>query len=245
MVRCDRPGLRPWVFLCPQAARFRAAPDWTGTVCWLNFPAGWRRSCRKRLDHAVDPSTQKPMSNPPSPLHPGARVRHSAFGEGTVLEASPAFVKTYFDDLDKSKQLPRSGESMPDGLELLEAGAGPEGLQPEEVEDLVWRVMERYVGGVERIPMGERWNGGTMILKPSDPDLAPKELPLETFFHKIVMLRDRLRVLEQQINGHAKLDDEDKVHLQQYITRSYGSLTSFNTLFKLKADHFKGAGKGS
>jgi hypothetical protein len=174
---------------------------------------------------------------------PGARVRHEAFGEGSLLEAGPAFFKIYFDDLDKSKQLPRSGEGPPEGLALLEAGMAEEGFQPEEVEDLVWRVMERYIGGAERIPLGDRWNKGTLILKPSDPELTAKEMPLETFFHKIVMLRDRLRVLEQQINGHAKLDEEDKIHLQQYITRAYGSLTSFNALFKHKADHFKGAGK--
>jgi hypothetical protein len=170
----------------------------------------------------------------------GAIVRHGQFGRGVVVDETPGFVKAYFEELDRSKQFPRDGAD----LELVEDAQEGGGYALEEVEDLVWRVMERYVGGAERVPLGGRWTRGTLILKPGDPELATKEMPIETFFHKIVMLRDRLRVLEQQINGHPKLDDEDRVHLQQYITRAYGSLTSFNTLFKLKDDHFKGAGKG-
>ena len=80
-----------------------------------------------------------------------------------------------------------------------------------------------------------------MILKPGKSDLQAKEIPVETFFHKIVMVRDRLRVLEQNINSHTGLSDEDKVNLQQYITRIYGSLTSFNILFAEKEDYFVGS----
>ena len=82
-----------------------------------------------------------------------------------------------------------------------------------------------------------------MILKAAGEDLQPKEIPIDTFFHKIVMLRDRLRVLEQNINAHEKLSDEEKVQMQQYITRAYGSLTTFNILFADKKDHFVGAKK--
>jgi len=79
-----------------------------------------------------------------------------------------------------------------------------------------------------------------MILQPANKDLAPKEIPVETFFHKIVMMRDRLRVLEQNINSSSSLTDEEKVNLQQYISRIYGSMTSFNVLFENKEDYFVG-----
>ena len=88
--------------------------------------------------------------------------------------------------------------------------------------------------------MGERWQNGKIIIQPADPSLKPKEIPIDDFFHKIVMLRDRLRVLEQNINSSKNLNDEEKVNLQQYITRCYGSLTTFNVLFKNKEQWFVG-----
>jgi hypothetical protein len=94
------------------------------------------------------------------------------------------------------------------------------------------------------VELGNRWTGGKIEIWPRDPSAGAKEIPIDVFFHKIVMVRDRLRVLEQQINGHAKLTDEEKVHLQQYITRCYGSLTTFNALFRNKEDHFTGTSSG-
>lgn len=94
--------------------------------------------------------------------------------------------------------------------------------------------------GAPAIAMGQRWQGGEFVLKPQDAAQASKSVPIEAFFHKIIMVRDRLRVLEAQINAHKVLTDAEKVELQQYITRVYGSLTTFNILFRDKNDFFVG-----
>jgi uncharacterized radical SAM superfamily protein len=102
---------------------------------------------------------------------------------------------------------------------------------------------EALLGESVEVALGGKWEGGKLVLVPREGGLAAKEIPLDAFFHKIVMVRDRLRVLEQRINAHGGLSDEDKVELQQYVTRCYGSLTSFNILFKHEKDHFSsGAG---
>jgi hypothetical protein len=93
------------------------------------------------------------------------------------------------------------------------------------------------------VELSSKWDRGQLVIKPGRSDLQEKVIPIETFFHKIVMLRDRLRVLEQKINSHPKLTDEDKVEMQQYITRIYGSLTTFNVLFQHRDDQFQGEGR--
>jgi hypothetical protein len=95
--------------------------------------------------------------------------------------------------------------------------------------------------GTSRAELGKRWQGGELVLAPGNKDTQEKRVPIESFFHKIVMVRDKLRVLEQKVNGHPGLSDEEKVQLQAYITGCYGSLTTFNLLFANKDDGFAGA----
>ena len=117
-------------------------------------------------------------------------------------------------------------------------------MDREALKHLVREVLEEEAG-LGFTPIADRWAGGKLILAPRDAALQPKEVDLDTFFHKIVMVRDRLRVLEQKINSHKQLSDADKVDLQQYVTRVYGSLTTFNVLFRDDADRFEGsASKG-
>ena len=113
-----------------------------------------------------------------------------------------------------------------------------------EVEKSLLKILRLWGDASEVVKLGEKWIGGTVLLQPKDTSLKPKEIPIDIFFHKIVMARDRLRVLEQNINSHKKLSDEEKVNLQQYITRVYGSFTTFNVLFKNKEHWFAGE-KGS
>ena len=110
-----------------------------------------------------------------------------------------------------------------------------------ELKSLIREAMDEERGG-GLAHLAPRWEGGTAVLKPADPALQPKELPLEALFHKVVMIRDKLRVLEQKINANAKLTDAEKVDLQAYITGCYGSLTTFNVLFRDRDDAFRGAG---
>jgi hypothetical protein len=121
---------------------------------------------------------------------------------------------------------------------------GPVGeleMTREELKDLIREAMDEERGG-GLAPLAPRWEGGTAVLKPHDPQLQPKEIPLESLFHKVVMIRDRLRVLEQKLNAHPKLTDAEKVDLQAYITGCYGSLTTFNVLFRDRDDTFAGSG---
>ena len=111
---------------------------------------------------------------------------------------------------------------------------------PHDLETLLRRVI-REEAGLTPVKPAEKWRGGTLVLRPGAQDLQEKSWPIETFFHKIVMLRNRLRTLEQQVNA-SDLPEDAKVKLQAYVTGCYGSLTSFNILFADEHDHFKGAG---
>lgn len=109
-----------------------------------------------------------------------------------------------------------------------------------EVETTLIRILRKWSDINPMVPIADKWKGGNLLLQPGDTNLANKEIPIDSFFHKVVMVRDRLRVMEQKINAHNGLSDQDKVELQQYITRIYGSLTTFNILFKNKSDQFVG-----
>lgn len=109
-----------------------------------------------------------------------------------------------------------------------------------EVEQSLITILRKWSDASSVIPIADKWRGSSLILRPGDDNLADKEISIDTFFHKIVVVRDRLRVMEQKINSSNNLDDQEKVDLQQYITRIYGSLTTFNVLFKLQSDQFIG-----
>jgi hypothetical protein len=116
---------------------------------------------------------------------------------------------------------------------------------PEELTDMTREEFAQAIREALReeesdVRLAPKWEGGSVVLKPGDPQTQPKEIPLDALFHKIVMIRDRLRVLEQRVNGHDKLSDAEKVELQQYVTRCYGSLTTFNVLFRDERDRFVG-----
>jgi hypothetical protein len=113
-------------------------------------------------------------------------------------------------------------------------------MDRDEIREIVRAVLAELETNVS---MADKWEGGTLILKPGLSSLQSKEIPIESFFHKVVMVRDKLRSLEQKINAHPKLTDVEKAEMQQYITRSYGSLTTLNVLFKHEADKFKGTGE--
>lgn len=170
----------------------------------------------------------------------GTRLQHTQHGPGVIVGIRYAtylisFINTGIKEIDKTD--PHLDEIIPENVtEEIETHS--------EVERSLLKILRLWGGLTENVPLGDKWINGTMLLQPADKSLKPKEIPIDIFFHKIVMARDRLRVLEQQVNAHKALSDEEKVNLQQYITRIYGSFTTFNVLFKNKEHWFAGE-KGS
>jgi hypothetical protein len=166
----------------------------------------------------------------------GTRLQHTQYGPGVIVGVKYAtylisFLNSGVKEVDKTD--PHLDEIIPENVTVeLETTS--------ELEKSLLKILRLWNGVSEVVPLGDRWQGGTMLLQPADAALKPKEIPIEDFFHKIVMLRDRLRVLEQNINSSKSLSDEEKVNIQQYITRCYGSLTTFNVLFKNKEQWFVG-----
>lgn len=172
----------------------------------------------------------------------GSRIEHPNFGKGVIVDIGTEFNNIWFKSSNSVKSIGKNFE----GLRILSAVESSEiggMVNMADLEFVLHKVLDERSDISEKVPLAQKWQGGTLIMKPLDEQLQGKEVPIETFFHKIVMVRDRLRVMEQQINAHKILSDADKVDLQQYITRIYGSLTTFNVLFKNVDDAFKGSGK--
>jgi len=164
----------------------------------------------------------------------GSRINHAEYGKGVVTNvSSKEYWVTFIDGgletiaIDSEFEVIEAAENEVDTISLF------------DVEQSLLSILKKWNGLGEPVAIGDKWKGGNMKLVPGQSGLAHKDVPIDVFFHKIVMLRDRLRVMEQKINA-SNLEEIEKVELQQYITRIYGSLTTFNILFKSQNDHFVG-----
>lgn len=174
------------------------------------------------------------MTNADNLLGVGSRVKHPAFGEGVITRLH----LMAYDVVFLQYGLKQVGKEY-HAWEIIEAIPAEENVSFTDAERSLMKILRAWGELSEPVKLGDKWIDGTLILKPGEPGLKEKEMPIDAFFHKIVMTRDRLRVMEQRINT-SNLTDEEKVNLQQYITKIYGSLTSFNVLFKHKEDYFVG-----
>lgn len=170
----------------------------------------------------------------------GTRLQHTQYGPGVIVGVKYATYIISFINLG-IKEIDKTDEKLE---EIIAENITVEVETVSAVEKSILKILRQWSDVTEVVPLGDKWIGGQMILQAADKTLKPKEIPIDDFFHKIVMLRDRLRVLEQNINSSKNLTDEEKVNIQQYITRCYGSLTTFNVLFKNKEQWFVGD-KGS
>ncbi|PWU18632.1 MAG: hypothetical protein C5B50_08585 [Verrucomicrobia bacterium] len=168
----------------------------------------------------------------------GLKVKHPQYGVGTVTAISEKSAEIRFEDAPRTID-PELSDLAPAEPRVTISGLEQplKQLIDSTIEDVIARMgYEKPEAVVEQL--GARWHKGKAVLHPADPTLQTKDVPMEVFFHKIVGIRNQLRVLEQKINSHATLTDGEKIEMQQYITRCYGSLTTFNLLFKNKEDQF-------
>jgi len=164
----------------------------------------------------------------------GSRINHPEFGKGVVTNVSSkhywvTFIDSGLETIDIDAEI-EIIEAMEDDVDTVSFF---------DVESSLKEILKKWSDVSEIVPIADKYKGGKLILEPGDTSLKAYELPIDTFFHKITMVRDRLRVMEQRINA-SDLDEQGKIDLQQYITRIYGSLTSFNVLFKSKNQQFVG-----
>lgn len=171
-------------------------------------------------------------------LAPGSRINHPNMGKGVITNVTNlhyyvSFIDSGVETIDLDEDF-EVIEALDYELDLVSFY---------EVEQSLKHILQRWSDITPtNIKMAERWKDGKLILEPGTSGLSNKEVPIDTFFHKIVMVRDRLRVMEQKINA-SDLEDAAKIELQQYITRIYGSLTTFNVLFRDKEDNFVGSSR--
>lgn len=170
----------------------------------------------------------------------GTRLQHTIHGPGVIVGIRYAtylisFIHHGIIEVDKTDD--KLDDIQPENVtEEIETNS--------KVERSLLKILRLWGNASEVVKLGDKWTDGMMLLQPKDASLKPKEIPIDVFFHKIVMARDRLRVLEQNINSSKNLSDEEKVNMQQYITRIYGSFTTFNVLFKNKEHWFVGEKPG-
>jgi hypothetical protein len=195
---------------------------------------------RKAFNHPLNLSPVNQLPADQLTLGIGSRLQHTQLGPGVVVGVKYATYLISF-IYHGIKEIDKTDAKLE---EIIPENATAEIETSSDMEKSLLKILRMWNSSQEVVPLGDRWLGGTMLLQPKDTSQKPKEIPIDIFFHKIVMLRDRIRVLEQQINAHKKLSDEEKVNLQQYITRVYGSLTTFNVLFRNKEQWFMGE-KGS
>ena len=182
---------------------------------------GWVGPCRVQPNRGHFPPTA-PICDSFAPKGGAARPepRREAPRARAVRSVAPTVIR-------------REREQTPN--QKIDLG-GLEEMTREELMEL----FREAAGDAESPPLASKWQGGVVQILPGNRDLQGKELPIDALFHKVVMIRDRLRTLEQKINAHPKLTDAEKVEMQHYVTRVYGSLTTFNALFRDKADQFSG-----
>ncbi|HQH28132.1 MAG TPA: hypothetical protein PLP17_12095 [Oligoflexia bacterium] len=162
----------------------------------------------------------------------GTIIKHAHLGRGRVIGYDgPLYVVQFRGEL---KRIPFTYREM-EAVELVD-------VETAKIKQVIAELLGDYGWLDVELELGSRWVGGTMKLVPGKEGTQPKEIPLEAFFKKVINVREKLRVLEQKINNHPKLEQEEKLELEGYITRCYGSLTSFNVLFADKPSQFKGEG---
>ncbi|OUR90848.1 hypothetical protein A9Q87_12940 [Flavobacteriales bacterium 34_180_T64] len=163
-----------------------------------------------------------------------SRIDHPDYGKGVVTNVTSkhywvTFIENGLETIDINSE-----------FEVIEAADGDvDTVSFFDVESSLVEILRKWSDPSEVISISDKWKGGKLIMEPGDTSLKASEVPIDKFFHKITMVRDRLRVMEQKVNS-SNLEEHEKIDLQQYITRIYGSLTTFNVLFKLKTQQFIG-----